>query len=720
MGFNETILPGVGSRVLCQGRSGDSTILIGTIPSPESNGVLASSVLANKAILASREPVHDSVHKTGYASHITKGAVLNNNLPTDTVQGEKVIANEFGVMMGLFKLFANLKASELSQIQCHFLDDLVRIISHNFQHYTALGELRVFHDGQGIHLEIGATHDPDESMGNSVNPAISPTDPQTESNLSRFYKLSSDQLNMLERMKVFVGKLGQFVNFLIVKPANIPHTLDGTVPKTPDTGLLQVKAGLDGTLILRSANGIYLEKTDWIRVPHRIRTPEDPTGDAGDLLDYPTTEDYTFTDTYTALDANYNDTAFLYYLQLKDYLAYINEEIGYANFKAQTKDFYVNDDITKETELNNITFVDPLTGSSFKKNKSCIALMKNGGISLSDSWGSAINMEGGNIYIQPAKDLIVQPNRNIIGKVGGNISIAAQQDIDLSSTSGGMRVKTNLAQYLYSSQGGIVLHTDGQDFTNNVSTYPNSTVISSVSGIVINAPNSSISANASQIGLNASNSLIATSPDAIIQTTNDLLLLSDQSLYLSSNVTGVFADQEIISFSNGSNVMIGLSQSLVGIKGQYFGAANFGGGEIPVEGLLPQSNKFITQVQAVVTQLEATNTAKLLDVFSTPTQYNTIKFQFLPSSYYELEASDVIPQTVSQQIDALLNENLNNWIETPVNNTYPYPGNDNAQTYITIPLSNISNTDLANKAVGLISQEQPFAVKNIFTDYKSF
>ena len=720
LGFVESVLPGVGTRVLCFGR-GDSTTIIGAYPNHEAHGNLAAAALANKTVLASSEPINDSVHNFGYASHITKAAVHNNNLPTDTIQGEKVISNEFGVMMGLFKLFSTLRASELSQVQCHFLDDLVRIISHNFQHYTALGELKVFHDGKGIHLEIGATHSPDESMGNTEESSITQIGKETDADYQRFYKLKDSQANMLERMKVFVGKLGDFINFLIIKPADVPRTLNGSTPSKPDTGLLQVRASLDGTLVIRSANGIYLEKTDWIRVPTRIRTPEDPEGDDGATINYSQKLDYGFDDTYVSTDAAYNDTAFLYYLQLRDYLAYINEEIGYKGFKDHPKDFHVNDDIGKEADLNNnVIYIDPLTGTKFKKNKSWIALMKNGGISLADAWGSAINMEGGNIYIQPAKDLVIQPNRNLIAKVGQNINLAANKELDLSSTSGGLRVKTNLSQYFYSDNSGILLQANGPALTDNTYPYPNSDTIAGLSGVVLSAPNAGINAFGQQINLQAQFQLVEMAAEIISKSTDRTRILSDQQAIISAPFSGLYAAQELIMFSEGACAAIGLGNTIVGLEGQTTGIVNFMGGQIPVNGYLKSSDQFVTDVQKNEKDVNDFDPTKVLESFTSKDDFDLLQFNFLPSSSYNLADSDVIPQTLSQQADTKMNGLLQKWVEVPVNKTYPYPGADKAECYITAESRNVSDMTLVNKTIDLLNGSKLTDAKNVFSDYKSY
>ena len=737
LGFADTILPTVGTRVLCCGRAENRTLIIGTIPYPENQANISSPTLPNKAILGTIEPLFRPVHKNGYLDSTTKAIIHNNNLPTDTLPGEKVISNEFGVMLGLFKLMASLKASELSQVQCHFLDDLVRIISHNFQHYTSLGELKVFQDGKGIHLEMGATHKPNESLGKSTSDnggdasddistsnTVGITQINSTQNYNQFYDLSDDQLVMLERMKLFVGQLGQFVNFLIINPSQEQHALNGTPPNTPDTGLLQLKASLDGTLVVRSVKGIFLEKTNWIRVPHRIRTPEDPSGDDGTTITYPEQPDYTFDDTYT-----YRGEAFLYYLQLRDYLSYINEGLGYTNFNAHTQDFYVNNDKTNETPLEQITYIDQETGIAYTQTKSWISLMGNGGISLADAWGSCISMEGGNIYIQPAKDLIVQPNRNLIAKVGGNVSIASQYQLDLSSTNGGLRVKTEEAQYLYSASGGIILHTDAENIDNTTQVYSDDKpMVLATSGIVMLAPESGVNTYASQIYNNATSTFVAQGPQVTLSSSEITRLRSDSLVELYGDYITMMSKLETINYSAGSMTIMGLTETIVGLKNQNFGVVSFLGGDIPVTGYLDPNNNadqsFFTDLSSQLNDLDTFDITTILDSFTDDTDFTDISFQFPPTDIYSIDQSvDVIPQTLSQQTDVLSGiYGFEPWEETPINNSYPYPGSDFTQSLVTVEVNN-SNVEsdivLANKAVGLVSQSTT-KLSNIFDTYQAF
>jgi hypothetical protein len=721
LGFNETVLPTVGTRVRCGGRGGGA-VMFGAIPYIESQGDPSSAVLPNKAILGAKEALHDNVHSLGYLSHLTKSAVTNSNLPTDVTQGEKVIGNEFGVMLGLFKLLATLKASELAQVQCHFLDDLVRIVSHNFQHYTGLGELKVFHDGKGMHLEMGATHSPSESMGvgsTTNDSGIIETTPDKDTEFSQFYKMSDDQLTMLERMKLFVGKLGDFVNFMIVNPSEEQHALNGKPLTTPDTGLLQIKAGLDGSLVVRSVNGIYLEKTNWIRVPQRIRTPEDPQGDDGSKLDYQIKEAYQFEEKYT-----YRNIAFLYYLQLRDYLAYINEEVGYKNFKTHVKDFNINDLRSKELSLDSITYVDSETGVKYKRTKSWVSLMNNGGISLADAWGSAISMEGGNIYIQPAKDLIVQPNRNLIAKVGGSVSIAVKKEIDLSSTEGGMRVKTHNAQHLYSKEGGIILQTDAPLFTDSFVKYPDTDMVTRTAGIIMKAPKGIIASHGYQVYQNATESLLSKGKQVTLDSSQLTRVRSSNDLLIGGTSIQIVSKANTTCYSDGFLSLIGMNSTLVGKANQTFGLAKFMGSGIPVTGLLDPANNndksFFEKLQNFSDESNKFQSASVISAFKEDKLFTDLKFQFPPTKLYSLDNSDIIPQTLSQQNEIIVgSNNLQNWVESSINSSYPYPGNDNVNSYVTIKSLN-TETDqyLANKAVDLVSKSE-VEVLNVFEKYKS-
>jgi hypothetical protein len=284
LGFKESTMPQPGSRVLCvEDGTGVGCFIVGIIPQQTRTKKV---ILPARTCLGAGNALADAANKTGHMSNTPN--IYDHRRPADVVDGEHVVSNEFGVLLGLYQQMANLKASELAQVQCHLLDDLVRIISHNFQHYTALGEYNIYHDGMRLMAEFGATHKPTESYG---RPAVE-TDEQppmfekegshTVDDESDYYSIKEDErVKAIERFKWFLGSLGDFLHVFLVRPdpKEIRKLDPDYTPTKHDTGLWDAHVGTDGAFHLRSVKEIFIEKTNWIRVPLRKASPDDPNGD---------------------------------------------------------------------------------------------------------------------------------------------------------------------------------------------------------------------------------------------------------------------------------------------------------------------------------------------------------------------------------------------------------------------------------------------------------
>lgn len=710
MGFKESVLPQVGSYVLCYRSAVNQCIILGVIPKPDSLGV--EGQMPNRTIIGAGDGNNDEQNTVGYGSDGTKFHTINNTRPTDITEGDYVIGNDFGVLLGLFSQFATLKASELAQVQAFVLDDLVRIISHNFQHFTALGEMKVFHDGQGIHLECGMTHSPHESLGMpevvqlAKDSPIEFTGTATIDDKDNFYNLKDEQQTAVERLKIIVGKLGDFVKIMLVRPSETDTNNIGGFPKqNPDTGLFDFQLLGDGTTLVRSVKGISLQKTNWIRVPNRIRSPENPLGDDGATIVYPEKKAYEFDKTFT-----YEGQPFLYFLQIRDYLAYMNEEYSIANIKVHTEDYFINDDVTKEKILTDIEKIDPLSNTHYEKKTSSISLMPNGGIALTDAWGSSIVLEGGDIYIQAAKDEYHQPMRNLVAKVGKSISMSSKNEIDFSSTEGGLRIKTQDAQYFYSDKAGIILEANGpltQDFS------PTDSALSSVSGIVLKSANSGIY---SYSQYNYQRTTIASTlyaKECFFTTDTSLLLTSQGSLDVQCASTINMGANNIFMIASSESVLAGLTNTVVGLKLQTIAVSPSG----PVSGYLTTDG--LDKVTTNNTKVQGFKAADFTPNFKQDNAFTSLQFKFLASSKYGLTNNDIMPQTMTQIEDNKFNtHSLVTWTEQSINNTYPFPGASNPNFLATVVLENLELIDgeIKNKAIGLTGL-QSITKKNIFSEY---
>lgn len=701
VGFKLSYIPTVGTTVFCYTSALNECLILGMVPSSD---VGSTPPFTQRTIVGAGDGLRHEVHTQNYGKDLQHTFTQNLGRPTDMLHGELAISNDFGVLLGLFQQLAVLKGSELAQVQCFLLDDLVRIISHNFQHFHGMGSYSISHDGTSLQLEGGLTHDPKEALGipqretENALPSLKHVGKADVYDVNNFYQpVDGERLEAVERLKYFVGRLGDFVNIMLVAPGAKRRVMDGTEPTNPqdrDKGLLQLKASLDGLFVVRSVKGVVIEKTNWIRVPQRIRTPEDPEGDDGAKLEPPSADSFVFDNSYVAADQ-----PFLYYLQLRDYLSYLVDGVGYRHFKQRAKDFHVNDDYTAEPGINEITYVDPVTKTAYLKKTSSLVLMPNGGVSIRDAWGSGLNMEGGNIYIQPAKDLVLQPMRNLVGKIGGNLSLASRYDIGLSSTEGGVQTRSKKVQYSYSKEGGIVLHTDAE-VVGNPGFLPDdvSEPVGYCSGIVLKSADGGIFANAKYHYANYTESSLIDSKQNHLLSTNQVVLRSEKVLELLGDNTLVQGINRVSIYSEKSALMIGREQTLVGKFEQAIGFVRPGTGY--VEGLIKddETTAFFDDMDELIDQYQNIKREELVPAYTQQDAFAGLLFKWPNSEVYGLAPGDVtFPQTLAQQEDTDFGiHQFVAWTEVSDNETYPFPGANLAESFVS---NQTNNLELVNGEV---------------------
>lgn len=680
LGFKDCSLPQPGTRVLCA-TAATTCYIIGILPSSS----LAVDALPSRAMLGAKNALADGANRVGHRDRTT--VIHDGRMPTDVVDGEYVVANELGVLLGLYQEMASLKASELAQIQCFLFDDLVRIISHNYQHFTSMGEYNIYNDGKRLMSEFGATHIPAEAYGRPAvegdgsEPVFKDISNHSVDDKSDFYDFSVDErLKAVERFKLFLGSVGDFLHLFVVRPDPKEIRIQGKDATSPDTGLSDIHLGIDGGIHVRSVKEIFLEKTNWIRVPARIAAPDDPEGDDANSLDYEKKKPFKFNEDY-----KFKENPMFQALQLRDYVAYVNEKLNYQNFKKHEKDFTVNDDISQEKALNEIKELDKessLNQESYKLNTAGVYLMPNGGITIRDAWNSAIVMEGGNIYLQPAKDLVSQPLRSNIVKAGGNINMTCRGHIDLSSTLEGIRVKSAKSQYYYSDKSGIILEANGVADTRGQPTpSPDdpAQAIDYIGGIVIKSKLGIYNYAAKDIVNYAKKKLI-------LQSLNTMDVISDENMTIYSKKSMFrFADDRVLDYGKKSAIYVtegfaefsGAKATLLGQQDQPLGVM------YDEDSMFVDVLKGVGVVSKIVDSISGAKDAKKESVinattFNKPEYFDDLRFAFLDSTDYHITGeTDSLPSTMAQQ-DAELTKlySLEAWAEPEVNGTKPYPGKD--------------------------------------------
>lgn len=701
LGFKESLQFPIGAQVLCMDVTGGLCIILGILPDHDHGD---TSYWSRACLQTEDTNSQDaSCNTLGYGEDVINMFMSNNYKPTDIVEGEYVISNELGVLMGLLQELAILKGSELAQVQCFLLDDLVRLISHNFNHWTAAGELNVWHDGKAILVEQGMTHLSRESMGipqttDKGEPMFTEEGQASPNDSSDYYKIKGEErAKAIERLKIFAGRLGDFVHIFLCRPDDqAKRTLNGDPGGMFDRGLMDLHLGTDGRVSLRTLTGLSIEKTNYIRVPLRVRTPEDPQGDEVDDINFEKKEPFSWDNTYKV-----RENPVGYFLQLRDCVAYSQDRYAYLNFDQYQKDFKFSKDANdQEKQLSGIEDIDPKTSykfSDYQLRRSGLYFMDNGGIMIKDAWGSAIVMEGGDIYLQPAKDLVAQPLRHNVVKAGHSLQMAAKKHVDISSSEEGFRLKTQKVQHFYSEEQGIIFQSNSESTAEPT---PDGEAYDTFGGILMLAKDSGIYTYGKKLFLNSKEKALLKAKETLTLESEDgdVWLIPQQNLYL-------FPTGDVLCSTSGSMIFAGSSSALfagggstaIGNVGQTIGM-------ISTPGSIPSSLDGVVPVDAIVSGIQAARNAlddavqRMMSPFDEDSKFDNVKFHFLASEKFNLkDREDFIPMTIAQQDDDSFGFlHLKEWSEKEVESTLPYPGKDKfEQFYLTT--STLQNVKKSNE-----------------------
>ncbi len=700
LGFKSCVLPNVGQKILCI--KADSTVYGFFVPGNDPN--------SGKYFRSFSKTSVNATNKYGAALNNNPEDSLTQNMqrPNDYMPGEFSMVNDYGISLNMMQLFASLKATDLAQVQFHLIDNLVKLISYNFEHHTSMGTTSVTNTGNALDLESTFTHILNEALGkpciDSLNkePAFEKTNKVSVDDKDDYYELKDGNAAAVERLKVFIGALGDFIHLYITKPSehkqgNINKLYSEATPEgsqeKPDVGLADIHFATDGGLHVRSVKEIFIEKTNVIRVPQRINSSRQIEGSTE--VQSTNKPEFTFDD---QVKFNSEDPS-MYFLQLRDYLAHNFEEVSVINFLSRKKEIVMGDISESKPEYGKTIYVDPYTKSKYVRRTAGIYFMENGGVVIRDGFNSAIVMENGNIMLQPSLDLIVQPLRNFIGKIGAFFNLHAKEDLDMASTKGAMRIKSDKMQYFYSKNSGILFHTDGVGITdiakkdretNNVI---DGIVFKSKTGIYFNATVELVF----KMFKNAK--VFFDVPNFYLKAKNLLTYTTADTTFVSDNSANVISKNSLSCLSKGDASFVGENTAIAKNKKTYFSNAtevidghNHG---FEVKGTGDNSG-----VDAVVSSSQAAIDGSNTGSFKAESSFDKIVFSYLKEQDYKfIPQSDLIPQTLAQQ--ALLKTSeieLESWdfAEDKVDGEgqFPYPGHE--QWYVS---SNLQNVDVDNKQI---------------------
>lgn len=447
LGIKVNYLPPPNTRVLLVYQPGGS-VVVGSVPSavPYTAGVGSRTITGQGDAM-------DKNNREALSGDPDKPRNLGASPPDDLLEGEFDMTNLLGVGLTLLTGLAKLSAGDLAKVEVSLLNDLVRIVSMNFKHFSAFGNFEIYNDGR-LNVRWGGTSYDHESWGKATESEtkVTATD-DTEIKLGEIDALHD---TLRERFTQFVGFLGDFVNTYVTDPA----VALGEAAQAR-SGKFRCHVNNDGSLLVQSAADIVLERVCRIPVPIERKRWDDPEGTRA--------EEYAKLARgplkawkYDPNPANIFHAAY----QLRHYARWLSGLHGLARFHQSPKDWRVPSEADTPAPDPNATEADK-TETNPEQDQidtyATVRIMRDGSIVVLDGYGSAVLLGGGNVQISAARHLTLEAAGDLTLVAGQNLNLKARRSIEAVASQGGLTLKAKAWLRQLSTHGSIWLRSDAPD-----------------------------------------------------------------------------------------------------------------------------------------------------------------------------------------------------------------------------------------------------------------
>lgn len=451
LGINTSFTPGEGVRVLIYYTGREVSYILGAWPDTKIDQIDPRRSMTETEALQDLK-VFRSIQSR--ANDLPTAA--DHKPPSDLLPGELCLDNLAGVGLQLLRHLASLEAGGLARVECHLLDDLVRIISRNFRQHHALGDYSITNDHGRLNAVFHGTSLEHESWGLTHAGA---TKMETEGEADFQKPLDSKPDEGRWRFSQFVGWLGDFVHIFVTDPVDSIGRLaeDAVRP-----GRFRAHVNSDGSLLVQSVADICFEKVVQIPVPIQLRREDDPEGDAEppDTAAIPAPIDNDW-------KPSSQQSIFEMVFQLREYARWFNNQLAFARFRQLKKDWLVPTeqgvaDAVNETglERNSVVWI---------QSYACIRIYRDGSVQQLDAYGNAVTLSAMGVQISSTRDLLLCAAGSVNILAGRDVNLRAKRNATVSADEGKLTGKGAAIQ-LMASQENIVMETVVGKYTYLIST----------------------------------------------------------------------------------------------------------------------------------------------------------------------------------------------------------------------------------------------------------
>jgi len=377
--------------------------------------------------------------------------------PNDLFDGEFEIANLMGMAMVFATNMISVKAGDRAKVETHMLNDMVRIISNEFRHHSALGDEFIFDDGR-LSGEANFTSYRHEAHGAKTKKDLLA---KLKNNKSDFSGSDSANDTGYWRGTRYVGWLGDFLHWFVAEP----HTAAATIGQEGwRAGRSRIWTGNDGTVLIQSVADIVLERVVRVLVPRRKKRHDDPGGKRAADFDKMSRD---WLKKWQDTDPNRPwERAF----QLREYSRWLSQRLSLARFRQASSGSNADWEIPSETNPDIVPTrghkeedVEAANTQEYEDAYATIRIYRDGSIGLQETEGAAITMAHGSIWMSATRHLWLEAAGDIRMAAGQNILMRARRSIDLVAEVGGIIMKSRTWFKMLCERGSMWIKGDAAD-----------------------------------------------------------------------------------------------------------------------------------------------------------------------------------------------------------------------------------------------------------------
>lgn len=366
-------------------------------------------------------------------SALEKGEDIESyaSTPLDMVEGEFEIANLFGVAMQFLFTLMRMSAGDRAAVECHLINDMVRVVSHQYRHFSGIGEDLIFDHGRPTFERTWSSYR--HELANKMEDG----EPLGEMDEDQVDHKSLDEKQRWEdvgryRFLEFIGFAGDFIHSFVSDP---PDAINKLSASPNSSGKSWIHRNNDGSMLMQSVADIRLERVVRIPVPKRIKHHEDP-----ELTKKRTYRSLPNTDVLKLPELAKNDTYQLAY-HLRSYSRWLSQVHSFARFHQLEDEYKVpseseipdpewtNKEKDKEEQAGSMEYFDSYA---------CITIIRDGSIILHDGYSATVAMSNGNLQLSAPRHVDIEAAGDIRMIAGRNVYIKARRNVEITARIGGM------------------------------------------------------------------------------------------------------------------------------------------------------------------------------------------------------------------------------------------------------------------------------------------